>query len=399
MNKLYVKEVELDDVKQFNELLRYVFQVTNQSLYELGYEDGDLLKSKRPVLVNAKVFGWFEQDKLVSQICTIPFEVNIHGKIYKMGGITGVGTYPEYANYGLMNELIYKSLEEMKKAKQWISYLFPYSIPYYRRKGWEIISDKICYSIQDVQLPDAVDVSGFVSRHPINHKDVINLYDDFARKNHGALIRNDLSWDEYWRWENEEDRTAAIYYDKNDIAQGYLLYWIEDDVLHIKDMVYLNYEARCGLWNFIVAHFSMVDKVVGNIYKTDTMAYHMKDPAIKETIEPYYMARIVDVENFLKEYPFVNTSEPFHFVVSDSIATWNNGVFGISWDENKQVVISRNPIGKPVYLDIQTLTSMLMSYRLPEFYYEFERLKTDEETLSILHKIISTKQPYFSDYF
>ena len=86
--------------------------------------------------------GWFTpEDQLVSQICIYPCEVNIHNCIFKMGGVTGVGTYPEFAGMGLMNDLIRRALEKMRKAGQYISYLYPYSIPYYRRKGWEIMSD------------------------------------------------------------------------------------------------------------------------------------------------------------------------------------------------------------------------------------------------------------------
>lgn len=132
-----MKSVDMQHLEQFNELLRYVFQVTNQDLQEVGYEDDDLVKAKRPVLRKADVIGWFDDEKLISQLAIYPCEVNIRGKIFKMGGLTGVGTYPEYANLGLMHHLMKESLEMMRKNGQWISYLFPYSIPYYRRKVWK----------------------------------------------------------------------------------------------------------------------------------------------------------------------------------------------------------------------------------------------------------------------
>lgn len=90
----------------------------------------------------SKVFGWFtEQEELISSISVYPFKVNIHGRVYEMGGLTGVGTYPEYANAGLMNDLIMLSLEEMREDKQYISYLYPYSIPYYRHKVGRLKTD------------------------------------------------------------------------------------------------------------------------------------------------------------------------------------------------------------------------------------------------------------------
>ena len=151
---LKIRPVGLKHLDQYNELLRYVFQVTDRELEKSGYEDGELKRSKRPILQEADVFGWFTRDdKLVSQICIYPCEVNIHDRILHMGGVTGVGTYPEFSGMGLMNDLIRHALLKMRKAGQFISYLYPYSIPYYRRKGWEIISDHITFTLKDTEIP------------------------------------------------------------------------------------------------------------------------------------------------------------------------------------------------------------------------------------------------------
>lgn len=399
--RLTLKPFGLEYIDQFNELLRYVFQVTNSDIQQSGYEDGEIVKSKRPILKNADVIGWFNEDQLVSQLCIYPCQVNIHGKIFSMGGLTGVGTYPEYANLGLMNDLIKSGLQIMRDKGQWISYLYPYSIPYYRRKGWEIMSDHLTFTIKDSQIPKNISVKGFAERLPVTDPDVISVYDKFARSNHGALIRGNQEWEEYWRWENEDERTAAVYYDKDDIPQGYILYWIEEDIFHIKDIIYLNQEARVGLWNFVHAHYSMVDEVQGNIYKNDPLHFFLDDGQIKETIEPYYMARIVDVTEFLNNFPFKDSDifTPFHFVVSDSIAEWNQGVFGLVKNESGRLTQTNKAVGKAVSLDIQTLTTMLMSYRSPSYLHRIERIQASEDTLEILEQIIPDNQPYFSDYF
>lgn len=395
-----MKPVEMEHLSQFNELLRYVFQVTNQDLQEVGYEEDELERAKRPVLRQADVLGWFDDEKLISQLAVYPCEVNIRGKIVKMGGLTGVGTYPEYANLGLMHHLMKESLKRMREKGQWISYLFPYSIPYYRRKGWEIMSDKMTFTIKDTQLPKAVPVNGFVERLDINHPDVIAVYDTFSRVNHGAMIRDELAWDEYWRWENEEEHIAAVYYNEKQEPTGYLFYWIAEDVFHMKEMIYLNQEARKGLWNFVTAHFSMVDEVRGNIYKNEPIAFILEDSEIIETIQPYFMARIVDVAEFLKEYPFETvTVEDFHFVVEDPMLEWNTGVFGLQFSQDGTLAVTDKAIGNPVHIDIQTLTTMLMGYRRPSYLAKLERLSTDKKTLRSLEQLIPQGEPYFSDYF
>lgn len=398
-DELELRQVGLEHLEQFDELLRYVFQVTPADLQESGYEEGELQKAKRPILKRSEVLGWFKDERLVSSLSIYPCSVNIFGTIFKMAGLTGVGTYPEYANLGLMNELINEALRRMRHNEQWISYLYPFSIPFYRHKGWEIISDHLTFTIKDSQLPKSILVPGLVEREDIDHPDVLETYNRFARLNHGAMIRNEWDWEEYWRWENEEERVAAIYYDEHNVPMGYVLYWISEDIFNIKEIIYLSQEARAGLWNFISAHFSMIDEVKGNIYKNEPIAFLLEDSKIQETIEPYYMARIVDVEQFLKRYPFAKKCPDFHFNVTDKNAPWNNDVFGIHWDELGEVQIIKEPIGAEINIDIQTLTTLLMNYRRPTYFYTVERLQTSIENVQMLEEIIPKQQPYFSDYF
>lgn len=180
---------------------------------------------------------------------------------------------------------------------------------------------------------------------------------------------------------------------------GYILYWIKNDVFHIKDMIYLTQNARRGLWNFITAHFSMVERVEGNTYKNEPIAFQLEDSEIKETIRPYYMARIIDVEQFLLEYPFEKNDMAFHFRVTDEQAAWNNNVFSVSWDENGQIQITNDVIGPEIALSINTLSAMLMSYRRPTYFQKIERINVNSKTLALLEEVIPRSQPYFSDYF
>lgn len=44
-------------------------------------------------------------------------------------------------------------LRHMREKRQYISILCPYSIPFYRKMGWEVVSDKLSFHIKDTQLP------------------------------------------------------------------------------------------------------------------------------------------------------------------------------------------------------------------------------------------------------
>ncbi len=217
---------------------------------------------------------------------------------------------------------------------------------------------------------------------------------------HAAMIRNDLAWDEYWRWDVDE-LTAAVYYDETHHPNGYLLYWISEDVLHIKEMIYINQEARIGLWNFIGAHFSMVSKVVGNIFMNEPLAFWLEDGDIKETISPYFMARIVDAKQFISQYPFraTGTELELTFQLEDPMLEWNQGIYKLVVSADGKGDLFQSNDQPDFALDIQTLTTMLLSYKRPAYLAAISRLKGDIKTVELLEKIIERQTPYFSDYF
>ncbi|MBU4437972.1 MAG: GNAT family N-acetyltransferase [Acetobacterium sp.] len=396
---LELRRLEAKDLTQFNDILRYAFQVTDEQLLKVGWKHDEIKRSKFPILEKAEVIGWFEDERLAAQIAVYPLQVNISGSIYEMGYITGVATYPEYMGLGLMSGLMKKSLETMYSRNQCISFLFPYSHPLYRHKGWEVVSDKMTFHIRDNQLPRDIDVPGRVKRVPENSPDLIALHDVFARETHGCLIRNELVWEEYWRWD-VEDVTAAIYYGEKDNPLGYLVYLIENDVFHVKEMVYLNQEARKGLWGYIAAHESMINEVVGNNYNNHTISFLFGDSDMKETIRPYIMARIVNFKGFFKQYHFENTDidEAITFEIIDTVLEWNNRSFTIKFSKGQAPVLVDQPATNKVKLEIGILTAMLLGYKRPTYLKQIERIEADKKTVSILESIIPNVKIYFSDY-
>ena len=400
-DRLQMRRLTTDDTAQYNALLRYAFQVTDSELASLGWNQKEMEKSKKPVLRKTESFGWFDGDKLASQISVYPMQVNIFGQMYRMGGVTGVATYPEYMNHGLMSSLIKQALDNMRRNRQSVSMLFPYMIPYYRKKGWEIVSDKMTYTIKDTQLPKRRPVPGMVERVDTASEDIHRVHDAFTRMRHGALKRNELEWEEYWRWE-ADDVIVAVYYNEDGEPKGYLVYYIANDIFRIKELVYINQEARHGLWNYVSAHFSMIDKVVGTNYTNEPMAFLLEDSEIQEEIEPNVMARIVDFEAFIKKYPFdiISIHDDLHFVIRDPVMECNCGDFSLRWDKDGQTIIERGGTkGALVRCDIQTLTAMFYGYKRPTYLRRVERLDAGDDAVRILEDIIPIEQPYFSDYF
>ena len=201
-------------------------------------------------------------------------------------------------------------------------------------------------------------------------------------------------------WDSD-DVNAAVYYSNKDELEGYLIYWIADEVFHLKEMIFLNEEARTGLWNFISAHFSMISKVVGQTYTDEPLAFLLEDAKIKEDISPYFMARIVDIKEFIERYPFKpdNRKRVWNFTLSDPLLPWNQGSFTLTIDRNGHGTIEPSPKRFRAQIDIQTMTTMLLGYKNPDYLNKIGRLRCSEATVDMLEDAIEQQTPYFSDYF
>ena len=111
----YLEPKDVKDLDQYNALLRYTFQVTEDELTATGWKDEEIKQSKFPVLERADVLGCFDGDTLISQFAVYPLKMNIYGEVFPVGFVTSVCTYPEYTGQGIMKKLMYQSLENMKQ--------------------------------------------------------------------------------------------------------------------------------------------------------------------------------------------------------------------------------------------------------------------------------------------
>ena len=397
-NNYTLRPLTIDDAEEYNALLRYAFQVTEQELAETGWKDDEITQSKFPVLQRADVLGCFNGDDLIAQFAVYPLDMNIYGVKYSVGFVTSVCTYPEYTGHGIMKRLMIQSLIRMRDAHKSFALLYPYSIPLYRGLGWEIISNKMTYTIKDTQIPRKLNEPGYVRRVSWDDKEFKELHTKFAEKTHGCLYRNNLAWEEYWRWD-EDDTNVAVYYNVKDKPCGYMVYLIKNDIMHIKEMVYLNREAQKGLWEYIHAHDSMIDEVHGSTYFSEPIAFEMDDGDIKESIRPYAMGRIIDVEDFLADYPCDPDGGELciDLEIEDDLLPWNDRTFTVKF-ENGRCVQTDEPAEYRLKMGIGTFSTLLLGYKTAERLFELERIEGREEAVERLDDVLFHKIPYISDY-
>lgn len=385
MNVIRLKE---DKFREALRLSEYAFQ------YKV---DEDRLQQQITKMKEShEVYGIMEGENLAAKLHLIPFHIYIGKEKFKMGGVAGVATYPEYRRSGYVKELLQHSLQTMKKDGYTVSMLHPFAVSFYRKYGWELCSNLLVCHMTKSDLVMKKQVNGTVKRfnkesHP---EEVEKLYETFAERFSGMLIRNE----KWWLQAVYDDLTLAIYYDENQTAAGYMLYKIENYKMTVEEFVPLHNEARNGLWNFICQHDSMIKDLEMTVSENEPLLYTLQEPRVKTEIKPYFMGRIVDVEQFLKQYElnWNNVQQEVILHITDSFAQWNNITVRIA---NHEITIIEEPIDKGIKLDINGLSTILFGYKRPLELNELELISGSEEEIRAFENVVPVRKPFIYDFF
>ncbi|CAM3625985.1 MULTISPECIES: GNAT family N-acetyltransferase [Saccharibacillus] len=361
------------------------------------------------------VWGVFEEGALCAKLALMPLEVYVHGVKIKMGGIGGVATWPEKRRRGMVSALLRRALEEMKAEGQLLSYLHPFSIAFYRKYGWELFTDNKNYTIPVDKLPARQNVPGRVVREVRDIETLRSVYDRAILRYNGPMTRS-RDW-----WEQRVMKGipyTAVYYNEANEPEAYVLYAIEDRKWITEEIFWLNETARQGLWDFIVNHDSKLKEVQLKLPVDDPLSMLLPDPMVKQEIEPYFMARIVEAAAFIEAYPFAPSADAaresvFALQIEDRDAPWNDGrwIWTVSPDGSGKLEPFRAS-GDPefpanpalaavpsVTVTIGVLTSILLGYRRPSDLQRFGLLRTTETAAAALDALIPVRTPYLADYF
>ena len=389
-----IKVITEEDYLKSMKLSEYAFQ------YRVPEEKVPARKAK---LKDHKLLGIWDDDLLAAKLHIIPLEVNMIGEEWKMGGIAGVATYPEYRRSGYVKSLITEALNQMYHDGQIVSLLAPFDIPFYRKFGWEILSDVKKITFEKSNLIFLSHQPGSIKRYTKDtfQEDIVQIYREYSKKFMGMLVRDTNWWMEHVF---EDNSFIAVYYNAANEAKGYMVYQVKERKLDVQEMAALDQESRMGLWNFICQHDSMVDEVKLNLSAHDSFPFFLKQPRVKMELQPYFMARIVDAEKCLKKFPFNQESTSLFLHLEDPIAPWNNGSYLIGNGEvkvfkEKQGSQCVHPPQKGLRLSINVLSALIFGYKRPLELYDIELIRGARQEIEKLERMVPFLKSSFNDFF
>ncbi|SDS57230.1 Sterol carrier protein domain-containing protein [Paenibacillaceae bacterium GAS479] len=157
-----------------------------------------------------------------------------------------------------------------------------------------------------------------------------------------------------------------------------------------------------GLWSFFSNHDSMIEKAEFESYSGDPLPYLLPDPSIEQSVRPYFMARIVDAQAFVSQYPFLpGQRESWRIRIEDPNAPWNEGKWELTVDEQGKgyLELAGAGAGDILLASIGTWTALLTGYAKAATLTQTRQLRGPEQSALKLAERIAARTPNLMDYF
>jgi predicted acetyltransferase len=309
-----------------------------------------------------------------------PFTVRLNGAPVKMGGVTAVGTLPQFRRRGLLRQVMKQGFETMRERGQAYAILWASMGAIYQRFGYGLAASQMGYSFDPryaaFESPSAAPGSVTLLSSEDGFPVAKQLYIQHVAARNLAIHRSTV----LWRVDNLRPAKKggvvhiAVYRNADGEARGHLAYEATEDpdirppgpnqLFEVKDFVALDMDAYRGLWDYIRRH-----DLVGRVRIQNWLP--VDDPAPDLLLEPRVLnrhtsdaiwMRIVDVEAAVPQRPYGDRGELTFAIAGDDMCPSNNGTYLLETD-GPTTAIRRTDRAAGLTMRVNSLATLLAGHR------------------------------------
>ncbi len=381
-----------EDKNQVKDIWKYCF--TDTQAFVKWYFDNKY-QSENTLVV-------YEQNNIVSTLQLIPYKILFEKKEVEVSYVVGVDTLPEARGKGYVKHLLQKTIEVLRERQQFICILLPFEDAFYKKYGWETCYYQKKYKLLPQEIKRVAKPYGNLRKVDFQ-KDIKvlgDVYRQFIKNKNGCILRTTQNWQHILADFLMEKYAGYIINDEAGKVQGYIFYRIEDNVFSIFEMAYENEKAYQGLLWFAYVHSAQAKTIAWNAPLEDMLFAVIDKPQNAVSINPFVMARVVDVKEVLEMLVDSNPlqrDDAFTIYIEDHNAPWNEGVFVIS---NQEIYKQENVKAYDLRCTINVFTQMVMGTLTPSQAQRLGVLEVKQEkALCKAQEIFVSRCNFINDYY
>ncbi|MYC75366.1 GNAT family N-acetyltransferase [Candidatus Poribacteria bacterium] len=174
-----------------------------------------------------------DKGTIVSTVRVFIRKIFLHGEPITVGGIGEVSTRPEYRRRGIATQLLKDSIRFMESRDIAVSLLFG-SQRIYSIEGWEKVSRYYARQSFTAAKQSEWEVRPANFDDEVEVKRIADLYDRYARKFNGTLVRDKIA---YWtKWVRTESSNAWVA-ERDGNIEGYISVVQNENQLNVKEFI------------------------------------------------------------------------------------------------------------------------------------------------------------------
>jgi predicted acetyltransferase len=348
-----------------------------------------------------------DEQRVLSAIQILPFRVVIGGKPLPMGGIGGVATWADQQGYGYAGTLMSASIPRMRELGYAVSFLYPFSYRYYGKFGWALSARRCVYTnISPRDLPrrkepprvkavsSAVDWSRASAAYSLGYQ----IYNCLVE-------RGEREW--FIQRRKCDEERYHVYYIENEAGEVRGHFSCEETPLSsysyetiVRDLVCADRGAYEEFFAFLATLPTNVGKVTIGHPEQPWLWQYFKEPFIETRIDPYFQARVVDVEKACTMRGYSQDEEvEISFLLHDPFAPWNEGTWHLRIKSGSGF-IERTSRPPDCEMTVQQFSALYTGFLDPlEQLREGQLICRDEKVAEKLARIFHDRPVSLLDFF
>ncbi|MDE0047118.1 MAG: GNAT family N-acetyltransferase [bacterium] len=356
----------------------------------------------------------FDGNRLVSSFSTVPFTMRANGVALPIGGISAVGTLPEYRRRGLVRRIMTRAFADMRDGGRPVAALWASQAAIYQRYGFAMASALRSYAVDtvDIDFHDGGNGSSRVERLDVaSGYDLIkDVYVHFVADRMGYLHRARPLWLHNAFEEREADGPVHIALSHGASGpDGYAVYTLREgrrdhpartQEIVVRDLAWLSPGAYRSLWMYFKRH-DLVGRVRWNSAPSDdpAMEYFLEPRLLEARDNEGFWLRLVDVASALKGRGWTSDGEISITVREDSLAPWNTGSYRLTVSGGTADV-APCPTATDIEISVKALASLYTGRRSARELSAWGLLNGDADAVQRADNLFATRHaPHCPDHF
>ncbi len=354
--------------------------------------------------------GAFIGDKMIATVKMFAYNANFDGKKCEINGIADVLTDPDIRRSGAITKLYKYMFEKMNNSGQVFSHLYPFTMAFYRKYGYELCCREVEWTIPSDYLPQE-DFSGLVryDNDVSQQEDIKKVFQEFIKMYNLSVNKSERMWNRFFKVNSAYTTGAYSYIHYTDgVADGFISYRViesENDIQSFSTgnkFYFTSQKALIDLLSFMGSLRAYYKNLKITLPENIDISYVLSEICggwgkknVKKEIYDIGATRIVNVKRAF-EHAKYNGSGKISVKVNDKYCPWNDKIFEVEFDGECCSVCESEYYD--IELDIGSLTALLLGFRSAEDIITMPNVKIYKNTEDI-KKVFYKKNVWIAEHF